>query len=364
MLSAALCALSAWSLFVGVLDVDLSGLFSGDGEQWNVLLVSRLPRLLAILCTGMGMSVAGLIMQQLCMNRFVSPTTGATISCAQLGVLLAYILTPSALLWQRTTFAFVAATLGTWVFVWFIQRIQFKDVVMVPLVGIMFGNVVSGVTNFLAYKYELTQALSTWVTGHFSMVIRGRYELVFLVVPLLVIAFIFANHFNIVGLGKDFSRNLGVPYRAILVMGLTIAALITASVVVTVGSISYIGLIVPNLVTLFKGDKVRGTLIDTALSGALFVLVCDMIARTVIMPYELPIELIVGIVGSVVFIVLLLYRLNHGRQSLTLSALLRQHFSLKRSTTPQADADTTADSSVAANTDISHTIQGKQASRD
>lgn len=98
-------------------------------------------------------------------------------------------------------------------------------------------------------------------------------------------------------------------------MGPTIAAFITASVVVTVGSISYIGLIVPNVVALFKGDKIRGALADVALFGALFVLVCDIAARTVIAPYELPIELIVGIVSNVIFIGLLLYRLNRGRRA-------------------------------------------------
>ena len=90
---------------------------------------------------------------------------------------------------------------------------------MVPLVGIMFGNVVSGVTNFLAYKYEMTQALSTWLVGHFSLVLRGRYELVYLVAPLVMLAFLFANHFNIVGMGKDFSKNLGVHYNAGAVHG-------------------------------------------------------------------------------------------------------------------------------------------------
>ena len=156
---------------------------------------------------------------------------------------------------------------------------------MVPLVGIMFSNIVMGVTNYLAYKYEMTQALSSWLVGHFSTVIRGRYELVWLTVPLVVLAFVFANHFNIVGMGKVFSQNLGVPYDLVLFMGLTIAAMITASVVVVVGSISYIGLIVPNIVAMFKGDQIRGTLVDTALFGAVFVLVCDMIGRVVIYPY-------------------------------------------------------------------------------
>lgn len=313
-----LILLSVASLFVGVIDVNIPGLFSGDLEQWKFFLISRIPRLLAILCTGVGMSVAGLIMQQLCMNKFVSPTTGATISSAQFGILLALLFMPASTIWSRALFAFVCAVLGTWIFVWFIQRIQFKDVVMVPLVGIMFGNVIGGITNYLAYKYEMTQALSSWLVGHFSVVLSGNYELVWLAVPLVILAFLFANHFNIVGMGKDFSKNLGVPYNLVLFLGLSVAAMITASVVVVVGSISYIGLIVPNVVAMFKGDKIRGTLVDTALFGAVFVLVCDMAARVVISPYELPIELIVGIIGSVLFVGLLLYRLKHGRKAIRL----------------------------------------------
>lgn len=294
--------------------MSVSQLLSGD--HLEIFLVSRLPRLLAILCTGVGMSVAGLIMQQLCSNKFVSPTTGATISSAQLGILIALLFLPASTLWSRAIFAFVFAILGTWIFVWFIQKIQFKDMVMVPLVGIMFGNIIGGITNYLAYQYEMTQALSSWLVGHFSLVLKGRYEIVWLTLPLVILAFVFANHFNIVGMGKDFSKNLGVSYRTILLIGLTISAMITASIVVVVGAISYIGLIVPNVVAMYKGDKIRGTLVDTALFGAIFVLICDMIGRVVIFPYELPIELIVGILGSLIFIALLFYRLRYGRKAI------------------------------------------------
>lgn len=318
LLASLLIFTSVISLFVGVINLDLTTLLSGDLYQWEIFLISRLPRLLAILCTGIGMSVAGLIMQQLCMNKFISPTTGATISSAQFGILLALLFWPGSTIWGRAFFSFTTAILGTWIFVIFIQRIKFKDVVMVPLVGIMFGNVISGITNYLAYKYEMTQALSSWLVGHFSLVLKGRYELVFISVPLVILAFVFANHFNIVGMGKDFSKNLGINYNVVLFMGLTIAAMITAGVVVVVGSISYIGLIVPNVVAMFKEDKIRGTLVDTALFGALFVLVCDMIGRVVIFPYELPIELIVGILGSVIFVALLLYRLKNGRKQIKL----------------------------------------------
>lgn len=286
--------------------------------ELQIFLLARVPRLLAILCTGVGMSAAGLIMQQLCMNKFVSPSTGATIQSAQFGILLSLVFLPGLGLWGRVLLAFAMAILGTWIFVWFIQRIQFKNAVLVPLIGIMFGNVLGGVTNFIAYKFEVTQQLSNYFVGSFALIIKGNYELVWLVLPLVVIAFLFANYFNIVGMGRDFSQNLGVNYKLVLFFGLTIASMITASVVTVVGQISYIGLIVPNLVAMFKGDKIRGTLLDTALLGALFVLVCDMVARWVITPYELPIELIVGIIGSILFIGMLLYKLKHGRRSVRL----------------------------------------------
>lgn len=323
-----LIVVSAASLFVGVIDMDLASVFT-DAYVRSIFFASRLPRLLAILCTGVGMSVAGLIMQQLCMNKFVSPTTGATISSAQFGILIATVFIPSASLWSRAAISFVFALLGTWIFVAFIQRVQFKDTIMVPLVGIMFGYVITGITNFIAYKFDMTQQLSGWLTGNFSMILAGRYEIVYLVVPMVALAFIFANYFNIVGMGKDFSANLGVNYNVVLFLGITISAMITASVVVIVGQISYIGLIIPNIVAMFKGDRLKGTLADTALSGALFVLVCDILARVIIKPYELPIELIVGIVGSIVFIFTIIYRMKNGNKSIKLLKSFGRRFSAK-----------------------------------
>ncbi len=216
-LLAATLALSVLSLGVGAADASLwDALVHADEEALHVLITSRLPRLLAILCTGAGMSIAGLIMQQLCANKFVSPTTGATISSAQFGILLALLFMPESTLWGRALFAFAAAVAGTWLFVWVVMRLPMKDVMLVPLVGIMFGNVIGGITSFLAFRFDMTQALSTWLVGGFSLVLKGRYELVWLVAPMIVLAMVYARHFNIVGMGKDFSKNLGVSYEFIL----------------------------------------------------------------------------------------------------------------------------------------------------
>ena len=308
-LTACLSIIGLASLFVGVMDLNFLELFS-DPEALELLLISRLPRLLAIILAGMGLAVAGLIMQSLCANKFVSPSTAATISSAQLGILLAFLFLPNSTIVGRALFSFAFALAGTWIFISFIQRVQMRDIVLIPLVGIMLGNIIAGITNFLAFKFDMTQALSSFTVGHFSTVIRGHYEMVYLVLPLVLLACFFARYFNIVGMGKNFASNLGINYQLFLFIGLTIAAMITASVVVVVGTISYIGLIVPNLVTIYKGDNLKNTIIDTALSGALFVLCCDLIGRVIIAPYELPIELVAGCLGSLLFIALIFYRLQ------------------------------------------------------
>ncbi len=308
----ALFVLSVVSLFIGA--IDLTSIFRGDTQYLFLLFVSRFPRLLAVLCTGVGMSVAGLIMQQLCMNKFVSPTTGATISSAQFGIMLSLVFFTSANLFERTALAFVTSIVGTWIYVWMIQRIKFKDVALVPLIGIMFSFVISGFTNYFALATGVTQSLSAYMVGSFSLVIQGRYEIVFLIVPLVIVAYVFANHFNIAGMGQDFSSNLGVNYNVVLFMGLSIAALITASVVVIVGSVTYIGLIIPNAVAMFRGDKIRNSLLDVSLFGALYLLVCDVIARMLIHPFELPVDLISGVIGSVIFLCLLYKRLTGSKR--------------------------------------------------
>ena len=313
-LSVIVVVLSLISVFVGAYDVTLSGVLSGETHQLMLMLNSRMPRLMAILCTGVGMSVAGLLMQNLCRNKFVSPTTGATISSAQFGIIVALVFMPTANLATRTIFAFIFAVLGTWIFVAFVQKMPLREIIMVPLIGIMFNSVIGGVVSYLAYENDLAQILSNMLVGDFSLILAGRYEIVFLILPLVVVAYIFANHFNIVGMGQDFANNLGVNYKLVMFGGLTIAALITASVVVTVGTISYIGLIVPNIVSMFKGDKMRGTIFDVGLFGMAFVLICDIIGRVINKPYELPIELIAGVVGSLVFIMIMYKNLGGGKR--------------------------------------------------
>ncbi|GGN58947.1 MULTISPECIES: ABC transporter permease [Oceanobacillus] len=303
---------SLLSVFVGVSNVSPLDLFSLTETQKQVLLVSRVPRLISIIIAGMSMSIVGLIMQQLSRNRFVSPTTAGTLDSARLGILVSMMVFTTATPLQKMLVSFIFALLGTLLFMQILDRVKFKDAIFIPLIGLMLGNIISSISTFFAYQNDLIQNMSSWMQGDFSMIMSGNYELMLVSVPLLLIAYFYANKFTIAGMGEDFSRSLGLNYRQIVNIGLIISALVTASVVLSVGVIPFLGLIIPNIVAIYQGDHLKNTLVHTALLGAVFVLFCDVIGRLIIYPYEIPISLTVGVIGSGIFIYLLLRRKKYG----------------------------------------------------
>ncbi|MDG2942597.1 ABC transporter permease [Exercitatus varius] len=307
-----LVLLSLISLFIGVSTVNLEGLLRLDTEQWSIFLISRLPRLVSILIAGSALSICGLVMQQLSRNRFVSPTTAGTMDSARLGILIAILLFPSASMLLKTAIAVTVSFLGTLLFMTILAHLKFKDAIFVPLVGIMFGNIISSIAAFIAYKEDLLQNLSGWLQGDFSLVMAGRYELLYFSIPALLAAYLFANRFSIVGMGQDFATNLGLNYKQVMYLGLAIVATVSSVIIISVGVIPFLGLIIPNMVMLYLGDNLKKVLSHTALLGAVFVLICDIFGRLIIFPYEIAINTVVGVLGSGIFLLLLFKRYRHG----------------------------------------------------
>ncbi|QMT17893.1 ABC transporter permease [Planococcus maritimus] len=303
-----LILLSLISLFVGVSSISPLDLLDFQSEETQIFLVSRFPRLVAILLAGAGMSMAGLIMQQLSRNKFVSPTTAGTLDATRLGILVSMLLFANASMIEKMAVAFFFALAGTFLFMQILNRIKFKDAIFIPLIGLMFGNILSSITTFFAYRADVIQNMSAWLQGDFSMVMKGSYELLYISVPVFIIAYMYANRFTVAGMGEDFSKNLGLKYRSVVNIGLTLVALITATVVLTVGMIPFLGLIIPNIVSIFKGDHLQKTLPHTAMLGAIFLLVCDILGRVLIYPYEITISLMVGVIGSFIFLIMLFRR--------------------------------------------------------
>ncbi|MGN7711326.1 ABC transporter permease [Agrobacterium radiobacter] len=302
------------SLFVGVSNVSLATLFAPDTstDALRVLLVSRIPRTLALILAGSSMAIAGLIMQMLVRNRFVEPSTAGTTESAGLGLLTVTLIAPDTPIFGKMLVAAVFALAGTALFLRILRQVPLRDVQLVPLIGIMLGGVISAVTTFFAYRFDLLQSLGAWMTGDFSGVLRGRYELLWVGFLFAIAAYLAADRFTVAGMGRDFTTNLGLNYRRVMALGLTIVSLVSAVVVVTVGMIPFLGLIVPNVVSLMIGDNMRRSVPWVATLGAVFVLSCDIIGRTVRAPYEIPIGTVVGVIGSVLFLYLLLRKRHHA----------------------------------------------------
>lgn len=292
-----LLMLAVVSLFVGVADVSAA-----------VVSISRIPRTAALILAGVGMSVSGVIMQQMTQNKFVSPTTAGTLEAAKMGLLIFLIFTPTAGVSLKMLSAFLFTFLASMIFLAIVRKIKHRNIIFVPLVGLMFGGIVGSISTFFAVQLNIVQDTNAWMMGDFSGILQGRYELIYLTLPAIIITYLYANKFTVIGMGEEFSRNLGLNYNYIMNIGLFCVSLTVSSVVITAGAIPFLGLIVPNVVSLLFGDNLKKTLPIVALSGAIFLLICDIIGRVVIYPYEVPIGVTVSIFGSIIFLFLMLWK--------------------------------------------------------
>ncbi|MCZ2204450.1 ABC transporter permease [Bartonella sp. A05] len=298
--------LSILSIFVGYSDVTPSKLLSGDPSAWLLFWKTRIPRTVAVLLVGMGLALSGMIMQLLTRNRFVAPSTAGTVESAAFGILFVMIFVPDIPVLGKMAIATIFAMTGTLIFMFLLHHISFKSALIVPLTGIMLGYVIGSLTNALADHEMLLPSLQAYLFGSFSMILEGKYELLWLSLPLCILAYFSANHFTVASLGEDLTRNLGLNHRTVVFFGLFIIASITALVVCTVGRIPFVGLIIPNIVSNFIGDNMRHTAPWVAISGAGMVLICDLLGRTINHSFEIPISTTMGVIGSFIFIILLL----------------------------------------------------------
>lgn len=307
----AVTGLVAASLLVGGYDITLRGMLA-DPAQRQMFLISRVPRTLALVFSAVAMSVSGVIMQMITQNKFVEPTTAGTSQWAGLGVLVVLVAWPGAPPMGRMLVATVFAFVGTMVFLGVLRRIAVPSTIVVPLVGIMLGAVVGAVTTFLAGTFNLLQAMSTWRSGGFSGIVRGFYEPLWAVLLIAVLAFLLADRFTVAGLGKDLATNVGLRYEQTVLLGTAMVALATGVTTVVVGFIPFLGLVVPNIVSMLLGDDTRRNLPWVAMLGVGLLMACDLVGRVVVAPMEIPASVILGAVGAVTFIALVLRQRRAG----------------------------------------------------
>lgn len=304
-LGAALLPLSLASVMIGAASVDWANIAS-DPQAFLIVTVSRVPRTVAVILTGAALAVAGVVMQQIVRNRFVEPGTVGTAEGAALGLLAVTVLAPGAPIWAKMLVASLGALAATAIFLALIRRLPPREVLLVPLVGLVLAGVLQAGVTFIGWQTDLLQYVGIWLmTGEFSGVIAGRYELLWIAAAAAALAWFAADQFAILGLGREAATGLGLNHEGVMRLGLVVVSVVTAMVVVSVGMVPFVGLVVPNIVARVMGDNLRASLPVVATGGAALVLACDLLARLVRYPYEVPVGTVLGILGSVLFLWLL-----------------------------------------------------------
>ncbi|MBZ8176940.1 iron chelate uptake ABC transporter family permease subunit [Corynebacterium poyangense] len=314
--------LFSWPLvlgIVGVVTLLVISLLSGEydifhnTDGWDMLRDSRIPRTIALVLSGAAMAMSGLVMQLLTQNRFVEPTTTGTTEWAGIGLLFVMFFLPGASILGKMVGAVVFAFIGTMVFFLFLRQVSLKSSLIVPIIGIMLGAVVSAISTFFALKTDMMQSLGVWLQGSFTSVYKGQYEVLWIVLGVVVVVFLIADRLTVAGLGQDIATNVGLNYNKMVIVGTGLIAIATGVVTVVVGNLPFLGLIVPNIISMFRGDDLRSNLPWVCLLGIAIVTLCDLCARTLISPFEIPVSVVLGIIGAVVFISLIIQGQRHGK---------------------------------------------------
>lgn len=296
------------SLLVGARQMAWSQVFSLSGDDWLTLTASRLPRLAALVLTGVGLSVCGVILQHVVRNKFVEPATSGGLDAAKFGILVSLTLAPAAGTAARMLFALVFCLAASLVFVAIVRRVKFKNTVLVPVIGLMYGGVLSALAEFYAYRHNILQSMQGWMLGDFSRIVQGHYEIIYLILPIVALTYLYAHRFTLLGMGEGMASSLGLNYSATVALGLVLVAVTVSATVITVGAIPFVGLVVPNLVALHYGDNLGRTLPLVALGGASLLLACDVLGRLLIHPFEVPIGLTAGGLGGLLFLALIFWK--------------------------------------------------------
>lgn len=298
------------SIFGGIFIVlcIISLMIGAQDMSWLTLTASRFPRLATLILTGVGLSVCGVILQHIVRNKFVEPATSGGLDAAKLGILVALTMIPTSSNLIRMLFALLFCFASSLIFVGMVSRIRLKSTVLIPVIGLMYGGVLSAIAEYYAYHNNILQSMQGWMLGDFSKIVQGNYEIIYLILPIVILTYLYAQRFTMLSMGEGIAKSLGLNYTATVVLGLVLVAVTVASTVITVGAIPFVGLVIPNLVAMYYGDNLGRTLPLVALGGTSLLLICDIIGRLLIHPFEVPIGLTAGSIGGVLFFILILWR--------------------------------------------------------
>jgi iron complex transport system permease protein len=305
------------SVSVGSVSVSLRemmNIFSAENEtNRRILMDIRLPRVLNAILVGASLSCSGIILQSMLRNNLAEPGLLGISAGAGLGAILIFILPVSVPLMFITPVSFLFAVTTTGLIFYFARGFGNKyfnsiSTNKIILTGIAISALISSVNGFLLLiSGSSVNQILYWLNGGFSG--RGWNEfsvgIIFVTAGIIGSVFI-SKDLNVLNLGEELSISLGLNLKRIQKVSIILSSLLAASAVSIAGIISFVGLIVPNLSRLLIGEDHRYAIPCSVILGAIFLLVSDTIARTIISPAEIPVGIVTSFIGAPVFIWLIL----------------------------------------------------------
>ncbi|MDR1743756.1 MAG: iron ABC transporter permease [Dysgonamonadaceae bacterium] len=313
LLLAALVVVSALSLGIGEISIpffDIPRLFSEKGGmEYGVLAYIRLPRTLLGFAVGGSLSLAGAILQGIYRNPLVEPYTLGISGGASLGVTFAIV---SGLQLLNAFFLPLAGFIGAFASIFLVYTLSLRrnslNVNRMLLIGVMVSFISSSLMMFLMSitTSDNLHGIVLWTMG--SLAASDNTMIVaMLVLSLICLAasYLFVMPLNALRMGEENARYLGFNVNVVIRILFVVTSLLTGACIAVAGIIGFVGLVIPHIVRLRVGSDYRIVLVSSFLSGSIFLILCDLLARTIVAPNELPIGVITGIIGGVMFIVLL-----------------------------------------------------------
>ncbi len=282
---------------------------SGSAEQ-KIIFYLRLPRALAAVLAGAALAGAGTIIQAVLNNPMASPSVIGVNSGAGLGAVIALSVFPLSIR-VLPLFAFLGA-LGACLLIYLIAQKHNADRITVTLVGLAVGSVLSAVTNLIKSMFE-DSAYDTnmYFIGGVSNV--DTRVLSTAAIPLffaLIITILLSKHLDILCLGDETALGLGLNLRLFKPLLLITASILSGLAVSFAGLLGFVGLLVPHIARRFTGNSHNRLIPVSLLMGSILVLLCDLLGRVVMPPYEISVGIILSLLGGPFFICLILFKRN------------------------------------------------------
>ena len=295
------------SLSIGEINLSLPNLIhilsTKSGIEYTILSKVRLPRILLGLAVGGSLSLSGAILQGIYRNPLVEPYTMGISGGAALGVAIAITFGLNLHLgsYILPIFGFSGAFIMS-------SKRRKLNINKMLLIGVMISFIASSAIMFLmaTTTSENLQSIIFWIMGSLD-----NPDLTLIKIALyasiigLFVTYLFANPLNALHIGESKAKHLGINTQLSISILYIITSILTGISVAITGVIGFVGLVIPHIMRLIIGSDYRILLISSFLGGGIFIILCDLISRTIIAPNELPIGVITGLIGGVIFIIAL-----------------------------------------------------------